>query len=378
MGRSAKYATSHRQKLQKVPQMAGRSVLVVAACLVVLGLVPVTGAHADQYDEQIKKLQDSAAVDQQSVDKLQGKANDIGAQVSNLQQQIASTQSQIDYNQGQYDSLTTQIQQAEDQLKQERDTLGQNIRQMYLEGQTSTVEMLASSKNISSYLNKQEYRDSVKDKIVTTVKKISDLKVELSNKRNQISQLLDSQKQLRDNLAAQEAQADALLAQTNSDKSQFQASVASKTNQISSLRAQQAAANRSLGGRASYPPGNGGGGYPTVWANAPKDSMADTWNMLNRECVSYAAFRASQRGGDPSGWGNANQWPSAARAAGVPVDSSPRVGDVAISMIGAYGHAMYVEGVSGNTVYVSQYNYEMEGLYSTMTISTSGLSFIHF
>jgi surface antigen len=344
----------------------------------VLGLTPMNSAHADQFDEQIKKLQDSAAIDQQSVNQLQGKANDINAQISGLQQQLASTQAQIDYNQAQYDSLTTQIQQAEDQLKQEKDTLGQNIRQMYLEGQTSTVEMLASSKNISSYLNKQEYRDSVKDKIVTTVKKISDLKIELSNKQNQTAQLLDSQKKLKANLDAQQAQANNLLAQTNSDKGQFQANVASKTTQISSLRAAQAAANQALGGRASYPPGNGGGGYPTVWASAPKDSMVDTWSMYNRECVSYAAFRASQEGGNPSGWGNANQWPSSARAAGVSVDSSPHAGDVAISMSGAYGHAMYVEGVSGNTVYVSQYNYEMEGLYSTMTISASGLHFIHF
>lgn len=350
--------------------------LVVAACAMVLGVA--MPAYADQYDEKIKQLQNAAAVDQQSVNKLQNKANDISAQIGDLQHRIAATQAQISYNQDQFDDLGRQIDQAQEQLQQQRSTLGQNIRQMYLDGQTSTVEMLASSKNISQYLNKQEYRDSVKDKILSSVKKISELKEQLASKQNQTAQLLASQRQLQSSLTQQESQANNLLAQTNGDKASFQASINAKTSQIAQLRAAQAAANRSLGGRASYPPGNGGGGYPTAWANAPKDSMVDSWSMFNRECVSYAAFRASQEGGNPSGWGNANQWPASARAAGVAVDSNPQVGDVAISMAGAYGHAMYVEAVSGDSIYVSQYNYEMEGLYSTMTISASGLYFIHF
>ena len=78
------------------------------------------------------------------------------------------------------------------------------------------------------------------------------------------------------------------------------------------------------------------------------------------------------------GRGNANQWPNNARAAGIPVDGSPKVGDVAVSTAGYYGHVMYVEAVSGEKVYVSQYNYHVNGEYSEMWVSSSGLQFIHF
>jgi surface antigen len=104
--------------------------------------------------------------------------------------------------------------------------------------------------------------------------------------------------------------------------------------------------------------------------------------MYNRECVSYTAFKVWQSGRYMPYWGgrgNANRWPTNARNAGIPVDGEPRVGDVAISLSGYYGHAMYVERVNGDgTIKVSQYNYGIRGEYSEMTISKSGLYFIHF
>jgi surface antigen len=83
------------------------------------------------------------------------------------------------------------------------------------------------------------------------------------------------------------------------------------------------------------------------------------------------------------GWsarGNANQWDDNARAAGIPVDGSPRAGDVAISNSGFYGHAMYVESVNGDgTINISQYNANLDGRYSVRyNLNPAGLVFIHF
>ena len=79
------------------------------------------------------------------------------------------------------------------------------------------------------------------------------------------------------------------------------------------------------------------------------------------------------------GRGNAKLWDDNARAAGIPVDSSPRVGDVAVSNSGTYGHVMYVEAVhGGGTITVSQYNASWDGKYSVAKRATTGLVFIHF
>jgi surface antigen len=64
-------------------------------------------------------------------------------------------------------------------------------------------------------------------------------------------------------------------------------------------------------------------------------------------------------------YGNAKNWVYAARRDGVPIYSDPQPGDVAISTHGTWGHAMYVEAVSGDQIYVSQYNQHLTGEYST-------------
>jgi surface antigen len=78
------------------------------------------------------------------------------------------------------------------------------------------------------------------------------------------------------------------------------------------------------------------------------------------------------------GVGNANQWPGDARAAGIATGSTPKVHSVAISMGGAFGHAMWVEAVSGNMIYVSQYNYDLAGHYSEMWVNGGSFTYLYF
>jgi surface antigen len=87
----------------------------------------------------------------------------------------------------------------------------------------------------------------------------------------------------------------------------------------------------------------------------------------------------------PTSWingrGNAAHWVSSAQEDGIPVDQTPHKGDVAILLIGYFGHAMYVEDVYDNgTMRVSQYNYNYDGNYSQMTMPSyrSDMYFIHF
>lgn len=149
----------------------------------------------------------------------------------------------------------------------------------------------------------------------------------------------------------------------------------------SQLLAAQLVANQDLGGSAvAGDPDHGG--YPSKWDSpAYQDSRLDSWGMYNRECVSYTAWKVYQTYGDMPYWGgvgNTNQWVIDAQRAGIPTGSTPRVHSVAISMHGYYGHAMWVEAVKGDMIYVSQYNYDLHGHYSEMWLSSSALTYIYF
>lgn len=150
--------------------------------------------------------------------------------------------------------------------------------------------------------------------------------------------------------------------------------------QIASLQAAQVTANRDLAGTIVVG-SQDHGGYPAKWDNRAQDSTLDSWGMYNRECVSYTAWKVYQTYGQMPYWGgvgNANQWVRDARNAGIPTSSIPKVHSVAISMHGYYGHAMWVEAVRGNMIYVSQYNYDLRGHYSEMWVNGDYFTYIYF
>lgn len=368
-----------------------KSVLLVG--LVSLSLVggsPVfKGGYtfADQYDEKIKALEaDISAANQKAADAA-SRGDTLQSKLDALNGQISTMQGQIQVNQVKTDQLGQQIGEAEKKITANKKLLAQSLKQLYAESTVSSLEMLASSSNLSEYIEKQEQLNKTQSKVSNLTKEVQNQKIALEAQKTQVDNLIQDQRAIKVSLDEKQSETNQLLETTKGEEAAYQSQIASKNQQISEQRQQQAEANRAniapVSGGVVISPGSGNGGYPSVWANAPQDSMVDSWGMYNRECVSYTAYKVAASGRHMPYWGgrgNAKQWDDNARAAGIPVDNNPRVGDVAISNAGYYGHAMYVEAVYGNgTIKVSQYNYGIPmGMYSEMVTSTAGLYFIHF
>jgi surface antigen len=371
-----------KQKFKKMVISRLRSRVGVVAIIAVLiaatfypGLV-----GADQFDEQIKQLQAQNSQNQAVANQFAAQAKSYQDAIYRLQLQIDALTQAIAANQQKSAELQQQIDQAQAELDHQKKILGENIKAMYLEGQVSTLEILASSEDLSDFVDREQSRTSVENKVTATVQKITELKQQLKIQQDQLQGLIKDQQRQNSELASSQAEHNRLLAYTEGQKAAYDQQIRSNNSQIASLRAQQAAANRSLGGRVVAGDPNHGG-YPAYLDNAPQDSLIDPWGMFNRECVSYTAWKVQQTYGYMPYWGgigNANQWPGNAVRYGIPTGSTPRVNSVAIWSVGYYGHAMWVEAVSGNMIYVSQYNYDWTGHYSEMWIPASGLTYIYF
>lgn len=352
---------------------------------------------ADQFDDQINALRQQNVANQAEANSLAATAASYQQAIDSLNQRIVNLQSAIDDTQSKITQLNAQIAQAQAELEKEKMVLGENIKTMYLEGDVSALEVLAASKNLSEFVNKEEYRNSVANKIKTSVDKINALKAELTKQQRQQQGLLKDQQTQQSEMQSAQQQQTAMLNYTEGQKAAYDSQIASANSQIVQLRAQQIAANRRLvssGNVSIVSMGSCGGGYPADavgpqgrWGcNYAKDNAVDNWGMLNRECVSYTAWKVFQAYGNMPNWGgvgNANQWPADAVAANIPTGSTPKVGSVAIGVnpnwFGAVGHSMWVEAISGDKILVSQYNFSSPGQYSEMWINTSLIyKFIYF
>lgn len=366
------------------------SVLFAGTAMMVLS-TPIA-VFADRFDEQIRALESEVGQFQAEAGRLRAEADTLQNKVNAINVQKQAIQAQIDLNQAKHDQLVIQIDETQKKIDKQKEILGTTLANLYVDSEVSGLEMVASSTSIGDYMDKQEYRSAIRDKLNGSIKKIRELRQQLNDQKVAVESLLKEQEEQRTQLAAQEAEQARLLEQTRGEEAAYQDLMSQHRSAISSLRSQQIAANQAAlrGSAVAGDPSRGG--YPSAWANSPQDSMADDWGMYNRQCVSYTAWKVYQAGKYmPKNWvgwigpnsydykGNAKYWPRNAQEAGIPTGYTPRAQSVAVSTAGNYGHVMWVEEVYGNgTIRVSQYNYGWDGQYSEMVISSSGLTYIYF
>jgi surface antigen len=339
--------------------------------------------QADSYQDQINTLQAENAQSSNVVNDLQAQAASYQDAITKLQDQIDGLQASINDNVAQQASLQDQIVAAQAQIDHERAVLASDVKAMYVDGTPTTLEVLATSKNLSEFVDKQEYRTTVQNKLQDTLKKIADLQKQLQTQKARVDQLLSEQQAQQQQLAGVQAEQANLLNYNQGQQATYNSQIQANNSKVAQLHSAQVAANRQLSGGGLTAGDPGRGGYPAVYDNAAQDSILDRWGMYNRECVSYTAWKVQQTYGHmPYGLGDAKQWPSSARAVGYNTGSTPRANTVAIWNVGYYGHAMWVEAVNGDgSIWVSQYNYDYAGHYSEMLVSAgmaASLTYIYF
>ena len=379
-----KIKTMPKKHLKTSPLRSLRTLFIVIASISMVG--GSVFVHADTIQVQIDALQNQNASALGVLNGLMDQADSYKSAVNQLQSQIYAVQSQINTNQERQASLEQQLADAQKQIDQKRQELGAIIKAMYIDGQITTIEQLATSNNLSDYVDKQIYRQTVQNQLNTMIEQIKQLQVQLQKQKTELDTLISSQKSQQQQLNATAYQQNQMLSYNQSQQYNYNNQISANTTQIAELRRLQIIANNKYNiGNFRGDPGNGG--YPSEWANAYQDSLIDDWGMYNRECVSYTAYRVHQdfllgkNSNDMPWWGgygNANQWDDNARAAGLRVDNNPTPGSIAVSNNGFYGHVMYVEAVNGNQIYVQQYNQQLNGQYSEGWRYTTGLVFIHF
>lgn len=361
--------------------LVARSLLVATAVLMILA-VPfsvVPRVLADPYDEQIKALQ-------REIDQYQARAGQLKDQISSLQNEINGIdnqkkviQAQIELSQARLDKLQQQIADTQQRIKDNQAALGDTIADLYIDNKISPLEMLASSKNIGDYVDKETYRNSVRDQLTKAIDVIKKLKKDLEQQKTDVQRTLADQTNSRKALSDKEAERSVILAQTRGQESAYQELSSEREAQKLKVQQQQQAAIEAAiaaagGGGAVVLPGTSGG-YPWDASNCYVDSNAWSHGGIDgngtdglgygcRQCVSYVAWRVyKETGYAPAYWGNAYDWPSSARGL-YTVSSTPRAHSAGvITSGGSPGHIVWVESVDfdGGTMIVSQYNYYNAG-----------------
>ena len=344
--------------------------LCFAALTIVANILPAprTSAYTQQdlnnVNSKISALREKMNAYEEQASSFAAEANSIQAEINSLKAQQDALKTQIDLKTAEREQLIIEIDTITNRINTNSDTVGYTIAQFYYNDEISTLERMAASDSFSSFIDEEMQMSSVSDTLSRIIEENKNLKAELEVKKKNAEMILEDLTAQKNQLVQLEKEQAALLAQARESENSYRQLKADAASQKAALEEEQQKILTDLARQYNVTGITAGdprkGGYPySSRCPQQKDAFADQWGMYICECVSYTAWKVYSTYGYMPYWGgrgNAKQWPANARAAGYTVSNIPKVGTVGISTGGAYGHAVWVEAVSGNRVYISQYN----------------------
>lgn len=238
-----------------------------------------TQEYISALDKKIQLKQDQIDLLQNDADALQSEIDTVQSGINKTEAEIEKTQAEIDEKQAKFDKTF--------------DAYCQRLRAIYISGNASNLEVLLTSKDISSILTRSQMIKSVSeqdseilDSLMTQMSEIEKEKADLEAKRTELSEnktkLESDKKKLTDNiseiesskkeLADEVAQCNTLMKKLSSESAEFQESINENEAELAKVEAeiQAAYASASRGtGSISGSTGNGAHsgtlGYPTSY-----------------------------------------------------------------------------------------------------------------
>lgn len=275
----------------------------------------------------------------------------IDANMNSLNQQAGELHGQVGDLNATIAGLDAQRAALEPQLAQKQATLRETLRQAYMAGDPSSLEIVAGNQTFSGVVGQQQYRDEIGQKTQEAAKDLSNTKKELDAKIAEAQAkrdgLLVLQGQLQEKIDTATAQAEAKkqLALATQNNEQKYEQIAKQTQQ------EDLGAVASPSASPSARPSGGGG---MVRGNNPYTPGQCTWYVYNQ------TGRGQQ--------GNAGQWPGGgSRGIGSILIMPPGVGGA-----GGVGHVGIIVGFSGNGITIRDMNWAGPFVVTTHTVPNSG------
>lgn len=238
--RISNYKTKTKQNLSN---SFYRAVCILALFLMAIVIIPAQNQPiyaASQADVNNLNAQISALKTQLSAKRTEAKtfADEVAiydGKIQQIQLQIQATQAQIDVQNAQITDINGQIANNEAKLAIQRESLKEQLKVIYENSNTSTLELIASSNSFSDFVDQTEYLQTMQEKTKETIGQIKTLKQQLEDNKNSIEKKKQEISSLQQTQVSQKSELDKeryskqlLLSQANSQGNSIQGVIAKK------------------------------------------------------------------------------------------------------------------------------------------------------
>ena len=239
-----------------------------------------TKKHLEILDKQISEKQDK-------IDALGGKSNAIKAEIKSVEANIVNTKKEMD-------NIQKEIEKKQKEFENTYSIYSQRLRAMYVSGHVSNLEVLLSSKDISSMLVRTQMINSIskqdsqmlealtqqmeiieKDKVDLEKKRVAlnEDKQKLENDKAELDKGLNEIKSEKSELDVKVNEANSIMRKLSSQESEYMEDIEADKAEKAKLEREinQSIKNNGSSGGGKYLPGNGKLAYPTSYRRISGD-----------------------------------------------------------------------------------------------------------
>jgi peptidoglycan hydrolase CwlO-like protein len=181
----------------------------------VLILTGFSPAYAITDEEQLQNINKEIQNAKNELNAIRGQKSSLQNElaifdinINSIQLQINAAQAQINILNNQISETNNKISSAELNLATQRNIMREYLRTMYIEGQVSTIELIAKSKNFSDFVDRSEYLGSIQQSVQEAADKIIILRKELDQKKKALEIDKAKAEQLKSQQVAQRTELD--------------------------------------------------------------------------------------------------------------------------------------------------------------------------
>lgn len=272
--------------------IAGILVVALLASMLASGIAFAGAAEdADELQDKLSSLEDEKAAVKEKIAELTQQASDVEATRAALQseidltkEEIATVEAYIERLQSQIDVKTTELKAAEEALEEKEEEFALTVRTTYEQGDSSYLQVLLNSTSFSDLLSRLEIVTAIMEDNKRTVAEYTAAKEDIQQKREELQQTQDDQKEYQknlgykvDELAASEAEQAALAESIEAYKAESEAEYDRIASEMQEVSDQIAALSAQAAANGSVPMGDGTLIWPTP--SCTTNSSAYGWRI---------------------------------------------------------------------------------------------------
>ena len=378
-----------RTKNLFLKKLFGYAFVATLMALLTVFAVRTSAYNCKPGDTECEAAKANMQQNQAAANDFNKKADSVAGVIDQLNSEIGSLTNDIAASEHKIQELKVQITETEQKLSETQTALAEMLINMHFSGDSEPITILAGSKTISDYAERQAREDVAKQEIAAASERVKDMKEKLQTKKNEAEQTLESLNTQRSLIATKRESQKTLMAEYEKSADEAQAVASYWEEQLKALAWTPPSntvgfGNRSWGANNTYP----------YRYNCPQDNVMYTaYGGAVCQCTSYASYKAQEKWGIVNTWGghaysyvNAVGYTVPSTGMKTYVDNNPAANTIAIQLGGAYGHVMWVEGVNADgSINVTEYNVNWPaiGCYlgdfcSREGVGSSGTWFLHF